>query len=530
MHSRSGGRLAPAMLLLLLSACAGTPPQTVSGGGRTGGAAPEPAVVARAAAASPAAAGTVAVRPERLASADEDESGEGGAGAPVVAPVSSAAPAAEHAAAHAAPSAAAPAVAPAAEAPASPFVFVVTAAEKDTHHPFYGVGSKHGFLVNGVQGKPLVLVRGKTYTFKVDTGVQHDFYFSLSGAGWGSTVYTDGVEGQFIYKGVTTFTPGPQTPSLLYYACRNHKNMGGAIYVVNPGEENTPLAELEARAKSAAAAAGGAVAPARVQAAAGRQQVEQKLQFADLFINQSESARRIQDSGNAEALALYESARGRFAAARQAFGRSAYDESLGLVDEALRLMSDASRAMPNEAQTEGQRQRFEELLRGTRDYEASYRRNYQHIVAKKGKGNIPAVDLDQVHQVMEQAQTLANDGQYPQAISLLTETQNTLTTALTHLLDEESLTYELVFETPRDEYEHELSRYLSYEELVPLAIEQKQPPKETVDMMNQLVNRAKEIKKLSEPEAARGNYKEAILMLQGATDHVQRALRVVGVR
>ena len=65
---------------------------------------------------------------------------------------------------------------------------------------------------------------------------------------------------------------------------------------------------------------------------------------------------------------------------------------------------------------------------------------------------------------------------------------------------------------------------------MPLAIEQKQPPKETVDMMNKLVDRAKEIRQLSEPEAAKGNYKEAILMLQGATDRIQQALKVVGVR
>lgn len=503
------------MMLLLLSACAGAPQQPLSG------AAPAGAVAARPQAETPAVA-AVEATPAQLESADE--SGEGGAGAPVVAPVSSA-PAAEHAARQ---HSVAPV--PAAETPASPYVFVVTAVEKDTTHPFYGVGSKHGFLVNGVQGKPLVLVRGKTYTFKVDTGVQHDFYFSLSGAGWGSTAYTDGIEGQFIYNGVATFTPGAQAPAVVYYACRNHKNMGGAIYVVNPGEENTPLAELEARARTAAAASEAAT-PARAPAAAvGRQQVEQKIQFADLFINQSESAKRIQDSGNAEAIALYESARGQFAAARQAFGRSAYGESLGLVDDALRMMSDASRAIPKEAQIEGQRLRFEELLRGTRDYEASYQRNYDHIVAKKGKGSIQAIDLNQIHQAMDQAQTLANDGQYPPAITLLTETQNTLTTALTHLLDEESITYELTFETLKDEYEHELSRYLSYEELVPLAIEQKQPPKETIEMMNQSVNRAKEIKKLSEPEAAKGNYQEAILMLQGATDHIQRALRVVGVR
>lgn len=527
MRSQIGSWGAP-VVALLLSACAGTPPQpTTAGAGQDAApavaAAPEPAAVAPVEAPETISEATRVQDEDAAGVTAAATSGEGGTGAPARAPVSSM-PAPSAHAGHTAPVSA-----PAAEVPASPFVFVITAGEKDRTHPYYGVGSKHAFIVNGVQGKPLVLVRGKTYTFKVDTGVQHDFYFSLSSAGWGSAAYTDGVEGQFIYKGVATLTPGANTPGVLYYACRNHKNMGGAIYVVNPGEENTPLAELEARVKSDSA--GAASAPARTtQAAAGKQQVEQKIQFADMFINQSDSAKRIKGSGNAEAMALHESARGQFDAARQAYGRSSYGEALGLVDDALRIMSDAARAIPNEAQREGQRTHFEELLRGTRDYEASYRRNYEHIVAKKGKGDIPTVDLDRIHQTVEQAQTLANDGQYPQAIGLLSEAQNTLTTALTHLLDEESITYELTFETPRDEYEHELSRYLSYEELVPLAIEQKQPPKETVAMLDELVNRAKEIKKLSEPEAAKGNYQEAILMLQGATDRIQRALRVVGVK
>jgi hypothetical protein len=518
MHFRSAVWIVLVTVSMLLAACAGAPPQPVTGGQAAivPAATPEPAV---APAAPPSGA---AVAPEPSATSEQRE---GGTGAPVEAPVSSAPPRAAGHAGHAAARPAAPA-----EIPTSPYVFMVAAGEKDSTHPYYGVGSKLGFIVNGVQGKPLVVVRGKTYTFKVDTGVMHDFYFSLASAGWGTTAYTDGVEGQFIYKGVATLTPGAQTPDLIYYACRNHKNMGGPIYVVNPGEENTPLAQLEARAKPAAGAGPAEGVPVRPQAGVTQQQVNQKIQFADMFINQSDTAKRIKDSGNGDALALYDSARSQFTAARQAYGRASYGESLGLIDDALRMMSDAARAIPKEAQVEGQRQRFEELLRGTKDYEASYKRNYDQIAAKKGKGSLPSIDLNEVHLAMDQAQTLANDGQYPQAVSILTDAQTTLTTALTRLLDDQSITYEVNFETPKDEYEYELSHYLSYEELVPLAIEQKQPPKETIDMMNQLVDRAKEIKKLSEPEAAKGNYKEAILMLQGATDRIQQALKVVGVR
>lgn len=514
------GAWVPVALILLLAACAGSmPPQADRAGedavaeARPQQRTPAPAAPAEAQVSAPAAA----VSEQSTAAMG----GEGG-GAPVAAPAASM-PEISH------EEQAPPAAASAAEIPASPFVFVVTAAEKDTSHPFYGIGTKHGFVVNGIQGKPLVLVRGKTYTFKVDTGVQHDFYFSLTGVGWGGTAYTAGVEGQFIYKGVATLTPGAETPALIYYACRNHKNMGGKIYVVNPGEENLPLAELEARiAKTATPAAGAAAGPA--QTAVTRQQVDQKLQFADMYINQSDTAKRIKDSGNSEAVALLESSRGRFASAKEAYARAGYAESLALVDDALRLMSDAARVIPKESQLEGQRRRFDELMRGTRDYEAAYQRNYDALVAKKGKGSIESVDLNGVHLAMEQAQTLADDGQYPQAIAMLTETQTTLTTALTRLLDSESITYDLTFDSPKEQYEHELSRYHSYEELLPLAVEQKQPPKQSIDMMNQLVDRANEIRKLSEPEAAKGNYEEAILMLQGATDHLERALKLVGVR
>jgi len=115
--------------------------------------------------------------------------------------------------------------------------FAVITATKDKTHPHYGKGDFLGFVVNGVQGGTLVLVRGKTYTFDVNTGVMHDFYFSTKTAGWGAGTITKGVQGQFTYKGVVTFSPTAETPDTIYYACRNHKFMGGEIHVVNRGEE-----------------------------------------------------------------------------------------------------------------------------------------------------------------------------------------------------------------------------------------------------------------------------------------------------
>ena len=123
-------------------------------------------------------------------------------------------------------------------AQAGPADFTITSATKDKTHPYYGKGSDTGFVVNDVQGGSLVLVRGKTYTFDVETGVMHDFYLATKGVGWGASTLTEGVKGNFTYKGIVTFTPTAETPDTVYYACRNHKYMGGEIHIVNPGQES----------------------------------------------------------------------------------------------------------------------------------------------------------------------------------------------------------------------------------------------------------------------------------------------------
>ncbi len=410
------------------------------------------------------------------------------------------------------------------EVPASPFTIKITAGIKDPSHPFYGIGSKKGFLANGVQGKELIFVRGKTYTFKVDTGVQHDFYLSTSKVGWGAATYSDGVEGNFTYNGTVTITPTAATPSELYYACRNHKNMGGIIHVVNEGEEDKVV--LASRRDTAREAS----AQQQVAKPLDETRVKQKIAFAEMFINQSQAAKRITSSGNPEANELYQGARGKFLDAKDSFAKGQLEQSLALVDESLRLMSEASRHVPSQTKAEAEQARFKEMMEGTRTFADSYQRNYKRLTRQKSAKNIVKLNMDVINAEMSKAQQLADDSDYSGAIGVLTKTQATLTNALTDMLDDETMSYELVFDTPKEEYEYELARYESYEELIPIAIEQKRPPPGTVNLMNQFVEKAKGIRDQAIPTAAKGDYKTAILMLQGATHHIQRALQVAGVR
>jgi len=404
-----------------------------------------------------------------------------------------------------------------------PNTFLVTSGVKDSSHLFYGVGSKKALVVNGIQGKELVAVRGQTYTFKVDTGVQHDFYLSKSPKGWGAATLTDGVKGNYTYKGVVTFTPDDKTPGVVYYQCRNHKSMGSKIHVVDKGSESKVVFGVRDESKP------GSKKPAKKSAFTSGNQAKQKVMFAEMFISMSPAAKRIDASDHAEAKQILAVARGKLGDAKAALAAGKDDQAIAIVDEALRDMTAASQLVPSEAQLVELQAHFEELLKGAHTYEKSYRRNLK-MMKKKGKKDLPDLDIDQISTMIADAQKLADNNQFADANKQLSKVQRSITGALTQLLADETMDYTLTFDNPQEEYEYELSRYKSYEELVPVAIEMKQPAKQTRALMERFVDKAKGIYALSGPKAREGDYKTAIQMLQGATSHLQRALRIVGVR
>jgi hypothetical protein len=192
------------------------------------------------------------------------------------------------------------------------------------------------------------------------------------------------------------------------------------------------------------------------------------------------------------------------------------------------MMSEAGRLAPQGEGGEAEKLRFEQTYESVQAFSASYERNYQQAIKAGGKPR--AINLAQIKDVMSNARDLADDGKYNEAISMLGGAQETLTTALNEMLHDQTIVHELKFDKPRDEYEYELSRYQESEALVPLAIRQKNPSEDTVKLMMPYVDRAKEVKALSAPQAAKGNYSEAILILQGATSNIERALQIMGVR
>lgn len=395
--------------------------------------------------------------------------------------------------------------------------FSVTVENKEPNHPNFGRGATLGFVVDGQPGKELALSRGVTYTFAVRTGLQHDFYFTTSPIGHGAGTVTEGVVGQFIYNGDAQFTPAATTPPVMYYACRNHKYMGGKIHVGNAGEKvvlGAPDDAVEHKTEE-------------VKRNATPEQVKQKLNFADMMIGASAAAKRVTASDNAEAKQLATQAKQELADARAAMNAGKSNDAMTSVDEALRLMHSATTLVPDEAAAAEDKTRYTSLLEQVRGFEASYQRNLANGMKPKSGAEL---DKNKFSRMMSDAESLAGKGQYGEAVKRLELANELLTASLTAMLDSQIVVYEKNFTIPKDEYEYELSRYKGYAELIPVALEQRRPMSQTVAMMDELTKRAEEIHDEALGLAKKSDYKMAIMALQAATERVQKALRLAGVQ
>jgi len=409
--------------------------------------------------------------------------------------------------------------------PADPNAFLVTSSSKTNKHPFFGQGLDVGFDVNGEPGKEVVVTRGEKYKFIVDTGVSHDFYFTTNRIGRGAGTYADGVEGQFIYKGDVSFEPSKTTPDLIYYQCRNHKYMGGKIYVLDKGEELAKVKAVLLEASEGASKSKMRRAAAVVTAGA----VKQKLSYAQMVIGSS-SAKRIEGSGNQKAIETLANARGQIEAAKASLAGGELDQAMGQVNDGLRLMAAASRQVTTESEMAGvnHKAQYEELSNSLKTYEGSYKRNVDRAVKMKQplKAKLDKVEYDRL---IAEGGSLATKDEYAAANKSLQKAQAMITSVLTNMLHAQTVTYDLNFETPQKEYEYELARYENYEELIPLAIEQKQPSQRALELVDSFVQKATKIRDEGKAIAAKGDYKMAIMAMQAATANLRRALRMVGV-
>ena len=398
---------------------------------------------------------------------------------------------------------------------------VISLLTKTAKHPFFGVGDKTGFVVDGEEGSELVLERGKTYRFIVRSTPMHDVYISGDEMGWGAKVVEDGVDGNFTYEGEMVITPNEKTPDVVFYQCQNHKAMGARLFVVDQGDTRS-LEQLVAEHGVLNEAKAGA----RVSKVSDAE-IKQKLSYASLVF-MSKPAKRVLASSNVKAKELLSLSKQKINEARTLHSNGDNASAMSLIDTALRNMSLASQMVPSEGLKEEQKLRYAEAKKHLVQQRVSHAEAVTRMTAA-GEGAV-AYDEAAVVANQSEAEVHARNDEYAKALLSIQAADKLVTLAINEMLDSQTVKYELNLDTPEGEYKYEHDRYLGYAELIPVAIEEKKPSAGQLSLLETFVKKGDAMRVKAEAMASDSNYPDAIRLMQEATKQVRRALRMLGVK
>jgi len=254
-------------------------------------------------------------------------------------------------------------------------------------------------------------------------------------------------------------------------------------------------------------------------------QLPMKLDYAEGVIMRSDNAKRIENSGNQEAIAQLQQARDKYREARVAQQNRQFKESEELANQALRMVTTAAQMVPNKNQDDSQqKRRYQELLHQVETY-TSWHSNSSAV-----EQSVDNEEKQKVDEQLRKAHGLAQRGNYAQANELLNNVLGIVVMKTNSSLKSKTFTYDLNFETAIDEYNYELSRNDDYQRLIPIAITQKQPSAGIRSLMDRFVEKATILRHDAEAQFEQKQYEQAVKTMQSSTDELLRALKIAGVR
>lgn len=286
-----------------------------------------------------------------------------------------------------------------------------------------------------------------------------------------------------------------------------------------------PGSQAEPQPSAAPPTAGGAAKQS------SREVIQQKLMLVKMLMSKSSAIERATSSDDpaikekgAAVLALY-------AKANNTFNEGDMAGAEKLLDEVLSMISDTSRLAPDPARIEAeQRARYAELVESVQGIQITYREMRKDMSPKDKQLPVVDVNLERTSVLLKQAQSLANSKRYKEAIFLLDNAYTAGVSDLNKLMGSTVMTYEAKFKTTAEEFDYEMSRYRSFEELVPIALSQLKPSEGSIKISERFVEESRVARDAAKKQAATGDHKTAITTMQGAVKRLQTALRTLGLQ
>ena len=248
-------------------------------------------------------------------------------------------------------------------------------------------------------------------------------------------------------------------------------------------------------------------------------QVGQKLDLLARLLDDSEPVRRAQREGNEAALAKIEEARQSMADARAALDGGCIADASSLSSAGLKLATTAFRKSPSASK--GQvRETYEGALQLSTSFLLSLEAQPEDL------RGLTAEDLVGIERQIERAESMASSGNFAEAAQLLAPVNDRLQRRLAALLNNKTLYYEKNFATRADEYAYYKEQYEGY--LMLLKTGQKEASYSARNRVTGLLDSAATLYQDAEASAAAESWGNAIVKMQDAVSHSEKAVRASG--
>ena len=298
------------------------------------------------------------------------------------------------------------------------------------------------------------------------------------------------------------FPAGPVTTS--------QRRRGGQLRFRSVARVMLPTALSTALAIASAQTAGDAAQRSDV--------IAQKTRLVEQFLR-SPRAAAVASGSDQAAKALLSHADALLTQSRRAATPAEAERHL---NDALRAASEALRLRPGETDSTLAR-RNDELRLQIADYRAA-------LLAIGSARRAQALEpLAAIDALLAEAQTLSAGGRHAEANGPLTRAYDISARALAAARAGETVTIELKFATPAEEFDYERRRFQSHEMLLEMTLAERQPAGDSLAAAQARRGQARALSAQAGEAAARGDHRAAIRLLEEGTRELTRALQALGL-
>jgi len=251
-----------------------------------------------------------------------------------------------------------------------------------------------------------------------------------------------------------------------------------------------------------------------------------RLGYVERLLTESSAARRIEESGDAEALGLKAKATSHFDNARRFNDSGDVESAQTELREAIRLMTAAVQASSAD---EGVSSKEATDYARRRESLQALATAHDRIATEKGDKGMNRALQKKVAADLVVADALLEQGSADDARAALDTIYESIKVSLEGLRGGDTLVRELNFETKEDEYEYEVDRNDTHRMLVQVLLADKIENSPMRASAEKFISSAEALRSEAEGVAGNRQFEEAIELLEKSTKDLIRAIRSAGV-